>query len=125
MINGLPDGVTRHWHANGQLATEIPLTGGIVNGTVRQWNESGGLLGSFEMIAGTGVYRIWYGNGQLMNEMPSSNGRITGRERTFLEDGTLVKEQYWLDNKKISKKRYREACSQDPNLPTYEGEVGM
>jgi hypothetical protein len=121
-IDGAPHGVTRHWHPNGAPAMEIPMSRGIIDGTVKQWNDKGELLGSCEINKGTGTYRMWHPNGQLMGETSMIDGKWTGRQLAYFDTGELVGETYWLENEKVSKKRYLEASKQNPNLPRYEDE---
>jgi len=120
LVDGRPHGTTRHWHPNGVLASEIPLDHGIIEGMVRQWDDSGELIGSCEIRKGTGIYRIWHPNGNLMGETSMIDGKWTGRQLAYFEDGELCGETYWLEDEKVSKKRYREACARDPSLPLYE-----
>jgi hypothetical protein len=119
LVDGLPHGVTRHWHANGVLAKEIPLHHGVIDGTVIQWNERGELIGSCHIHEGTGMYRTWHPNGQLMSETSMIDGKNTGRSVAYFEDGELAGETYWLENEKVSKKRYLEACNLNPDLPCH------
>ncbi len=119
-IEGVPHGVTRHWHPNGVPAMEIPMSRGIIDGTVKQWNDKGELLGSCDVIKGNGVYRMWHQNGQLMGETSMVDGKWTGRQLAYFDTGELAGETYWLENEKVSKKRYLEVCKQNPNLPRYE-----
>jgi len=121
-VDGLPDGVARHWHPNGILASELPVRRGIPEGIGKQWNEKGELLGAFEIKDGTGVQLQWYPDGTLMSEMPWLHGNVTGRFRAYYEDGELAGDIYWLDDKKVSRKRYMEACKRNPELPRYEPE---
>jgi MORN repeat variant len=119
LIDGVPHGVNRRWHPNGVLAEEIPLDHGIIDGTVKQWNERGELLGSCVITKGTGVHRTWHQNGRLWSEVTMIDGKYTGRYRVYWEDGELAGDTYWIRDEKVSRKRYVEACRQDPTLPTY------
>jgi hypothetical protein len=118
--NGLPNGITRMWHPNGVLASELPVKDGIVEGTAREWNENGVLLGSYEIINGCGVMKSWYPGGKLMGEISYVNGQWNGRICTWDEDGGLIAEEFQIDGKKISKKKYIEACKDNRTLPRYE-----
>jgi antitoxin component YwqK of YwqJK toxin-antitoxin module len=122
LVDGLPHGVTRHWHPNGALALEIPMSHGLIDGIVSQWTDARVLLGTSQITRGTGVYRRWHPNGVLACETPMVDGRTTGRERFFWDDGTLIEESFYIENNKVSKKRYREACETDATLPRYEEE---
>lgn len=119
-VDGRLHGFTRHWHPNGVLESEIPLDHGVIDGTVKQWNDKGELIGSCEIRKGTGVYRTWYPNGLLMGETSLIDGKWTGRQRAYFEDGQLVAESFYLENEKVSRRRYLQACKADPRLPRYD-----
>jgi hypothetical protein len=104
------------------LALEIPYEHGIENGMIKQWNDQGELLGSFEINKGTGTYSLWHQNGGFRGEISLVDGKFTGRQRTYWADGVLGAESFWLENEKVSKKRYREACEENPRLPRYDDE---
>ena len=120
LVDGVPEGVSRDWHPNGILASELTLRHGIPEGVGKQWNEKGELLGTYEIKDGTGIQRIWYPNGPLMGEFPWLHGTFNGRSRAYYEDGELAKDTYWLDDQKVSKRRYMEACQHNPELPRYD-----
>jgi hypothetical protein len=120
---GHVNGVTKRWHPNGVLASAIPVEDDMVEGVARFWDDSGKLLGEYEILGGTGIQKMWFPNGQLMGETPMQNGMITGRQIAFFENGEFCAETYYIANKKVSKKRYQEACRTDPSLPRYEDEV--
>lgn len=123
-LNGLPNGVTRRWHPNGVLAMEIPTKMGEVQGVVRQWNRTGKLLGSYEIKDGNGLQMLWAENGQLIGEIPLLDGKMTGRQRAWFEDGDLAGAQYWIEGRKVSKRKYLESCRENPRLPRYDEEPG-
>jgi MORN repeat variant len=118
--DGLPHGVVRRWHTNGVLAEEATFDNGIMDGTVTQWNDKGELLASYNLTKGTGTYRVWYPSGQLMGEIPMIDGKHVGHQRVYFEDGEIAADTYWLDNVKVSRKRYFEAARKDPRLPHYD-----
>jgi hypothetical protein len=119
-IVGSPHGIIRTWHDIGVLESETPFDHGLKDGTARQWNDKGELLGTCEMIKGTGVFRTWHPNGVISYETTLIEGVTTGRERVFWDTGELVCEEFYIDNKKVSKKKYQAACEQRPELPRYE-----
>jgi antitoxin component YwqK of YwqJK toxin-antitoxin module len=43
----------------------------------------------------------------------------TGRQKCWDENGDFVVEAYWIKGKKVSRKRYLEACKTDSELPQY------
>ena len=119
-VNGVHHGPCRTWHQNGVLATETHYTNGVMDGVVRHWNEQGELLGSYEMKNGTGLTKQWYPNGQLRAEISLVKGSFTGRQRVWFEDGEFVASVFYIRNRKVSKKKYLEACKSDSTLPHYD-----
>lgn len=117
---GKLEGKNRHWHENGQLSKETSYKNGLEHGEARQWNKDGKLLGKYCMEHGSGVERQWYENGQIEREAASVRGQLCGRFRCWAEDGELVSTNYYIRDKKVSKKKYIEACKIDPALPRYE-----
>lgn len=93
---------------------------GIYEGVSKQWNDMGELLGSFEIKSGTGIIKTWYLNGQPMSETSMLRGKWTGRHRGWFENGDLIGDQYYIDDRRVSKKKYLAACRENPHLPNYE-----
>jgi len=118
----LPHGVHRQWHPNGALAMETPYDHGIIDGTVKQWDEDGKLIVQCNITKGTGVLRQWHPAVGGFGEISFVDGKMTGRQRVCFKDGIWGGDEYWLENRKVSKKRYLEACQQNPSLPRYEDE---
>ncbi len=118
--NGIPHGWHRTWHENGVLASEVYLNHEVPDGIARQWDTKGNLLGTFEIKNGTGIEKKWYEDGTVENEISWVNGTTTGRWRMYEEDGTILGDMYWIKNRKVSKKKYIEACQKDPTLPRYD-----
>jgi len=112
--------VTKHWHPNGILESEVPVKNGVPEGVARFWNQNGELIGNYEMHAGTGVQKGWHPDGSLMAEISWVNGQRTGRQRSYFEGGELAVESYWIRGQQVSKKKYLAACLEDPSLPRYE-----
>jgi hypothetical protein len=127
---GAIEGTSRMWHPNGVLAEEFSVHDGVYDGLHRIWDANGRLVDEFEMKKGTGVLRIWTLNRdsewRLTGETSMVGGRMTGRQRCYLDaEGKEGIELYWINGKKVSKKRYLEACAKDPKLPRYEGELPL
>ena len=117
-------GPRREWHRNGQLAEEEIYRHGLLHGLCRQWNADGKLLGSFQMVNGTGVQKSWHDNGRLNMEFSTVAGEFCGRGRTWLRDGTLIAENVTLFNRAVTPARYRRAAATDPRLPKLPGRIG-
>lgn len=113
-------GTTRMWHENGQLKSEVPVVQSKLHGTAREWNSNGELLGESEFVNGTGLHRSWFESGRLESECYMLNGIPNGRLRSWDEDGVLLIEAYVLASRKVSKKKYLEACAKNDSLPRYE-----
>lgn len=118
--NGKLVGTNRHWHENGVLSSECSYEDGLQHGVAKQWNKEGKLLGEYKMDHGTGVSKKWYENGQLANEATFVKGQFCGRFRVWFEDGDFVASEFYIRNRKVSKKKYGEACKNDSTLPCYE-----
>jgi hypothetical protein len=82
--------------------------------------RKGRLLGEFRMDHGTGFSKSWYENGQLERECYEIRCKLNRRFSCYYEDGELVSHTYYIMDKKVSKKKYLEACRSDPSLPRYE-----
>jgi hypothetical protein len=115
-----PEGPNRQWHDNGVLKEEHFFEAGLEHGIARKWNNEGKMLGEYHMNHGTGISKNWYENGQLWVEISYIDGQFCGRFRCWFEDGDLVATEYYIRNKKVSKKKYLEACKSDPVLPRYQ-----
>ena len=112
----------RTWHRNGQLAQELCYSYGLLHGISREWDEKGRLLGSFTMVHGTGIQHYRYDNGQVRTEISSLNGKFHGRSRDWLRDGTLIREDFFIENRDVSRAVYLKAARKNPGWPQYEGE---
>jgi hypothetical protein len=121
-VDGRPHGIQRRWYPNGVLSDETPLQDGNYEGIGKHWNNKGELVGTWEVRNGRGVFRMWHENGVLSGELPYLDGNWTGRQRVWFEDGELVTQVFWLRGRKVSRKKYLEACKTDPSLPNYENE---
>jgi uncharacterized protein YeaO (DUF488 family) len=115
-----PEGSNRQWHENGVLKEEHFYERGLEHGVIRQWNQDGKLLGEYTMKYGTGTTKRWHENGQLESELSHIDGQFCGRHRVWFEDGVLAGTEYYIWNRKVSKKKYIEACKTDPVLPRYD-----
>ncbi len=119
---GVPHGLWRTFHNNGQLESEKPFVEGKLHGICRQWAWNGKLLGSYEMIHGTGIQRHWYENGQLCSELSTVDGKFTGRVRHWLADGTLDTDKYLVEGQSVTRQAYYAAAVSDSGFPNYDDE---
>jgi hypothetical protein len=117
-------GPQREFYRNGQLAEERIYRHGLAHGLCRQWNADGKLLGSFQMVNGTGLQKSWHDNGQLNMEFSTVAGKFCGHGRTWLRDGTLTGEDVTLFNREVTPAQYRRAAATDPRLPKLPGRIG-
>lgn len=118
--DGKPIGMIRFWHENGVLNEELPCDdNGLKHGVVKTWNKDGKLLGECHFEHGTGLLKTWYDNSQLKSETYYACGNQCGRSRMWWEDGSLMNVCYYIEGRKVSKKKYIEACKKDPTLPRY------
>lgn len=109
----------RIWHPNGVLAEERLFTPGCADEMGRQWSTDGRLLGEYEIKNGTGVLKRWHDNGSIQFEMSIVNGMQNGRQRVIDDEGEVM-DEYYINNRRVSKKKYLEACAKDPTLPRYD-----
>lgn len=122
-VDGLPDGVQRHWHPNGVLAKQYNFVNGLFDGDQSEWNENGELLGTFHMEQGTGLFFSWHENGQVNIEFYQINGGYSGRQVFYWPDGKIVAVHYYINNSKVTKKKYGEACKTNLQLPQYDEDL--
>lgn len=118
-MNGRTHGLKRDYHPNGQLAAEISYKNGLQHGTAKIWAADGRFLGEYALEHGTGLGKVWYDNGDLHSEVFLLKGLPTGRQKAWYEDGVSVPDTYWIRGKKVSRKKYFEACKIDSELPRY------
>lgn len=109
-INGKVEGIVYEWHDNGKLAREEPYKDGHVDGTVRQWNRAGTILGQYEMKMGNGVRRKWNDDGSPSLEIEElAEGFSRGKVWDDLGRG---REVFLRNGKPISKKKFYERLEQ-------------
>lgn len=111
------EGVTRHWHENGTLKEEVPVRKSRTHGTVRQWDAAGNLLDTSEFVDGTGTHRSFHANGTLAGVSFTKNGIPHGYLRCWDEGGELSAEVFYVNGRKVSRKRYEQARKDDESLP--------
>lgn len=130
LIDGVPHGVTRFWHDNGQLARELPVHHGVPHGIGKQWDRNGKLLGTSEMLNGTGFSREWHENGALYLEIPYVDGCQHGAAKSWNQAGVLQGADTWFfEGRVVSKAKFdklteeRAAAKRGERLPPLAGEA--
>lgn len=121
-MNGRLHGITRRYHPNGQLEAELPYDDGLPHGVAKFWAIDGRYLGDYKMEHGTGIVKMWHQDGSPRGEVPFFSGLITGRQRSWDEVGEPCATSFWIRGKKVTRKKYLEACKADPDLPRYSEE---
>lgn len=124
---GRHSGWLRQWHDNGQIESEKPYANGRLHGLCRQWARDGKLLGSYQMTDGSGTALNWHPNGELESEVSMMDGTLNGRMRCWSheptpDDKVLIVQQFFLDGRQVSKKKYDAACMTNPRLPRFADE---
>ena len=119
MENGRPHGVGRSWYPSGQLQSETPFRDGVAHGIWKHWADDGRLLGTFEMVDGSGTFHTWYDDGRPRTEVSAVRGLPTGRIRHWDEAGEIT-DGFMFKGRKISRKRYENLAMSDRSLPRYD-----
>jgi antitoxin component YwqK of YwqJK toxin-antitoxin module len=147
--DGALHGPWRRYYPDGQLLHETAYVVGKEHGTARQYDESGNLIGSYQMDHGTGL-DLWYSAaGVLAEERGYRDGERHGYERWWNEDNRTVFEeghfwrgephgimrqwiaqgrlrrgypQYFVHGNRVTKRHYQRACLADPTLPAWRAE---
>jgi len=110
-VGGKTVGVFRKWHDNGQLAFEEPYKDGKIDGIVNQWSRDGKLLGEYEMKTGKGIMREWNDDGSPSLELENiTEGFDRGKVWDHLGK---AREMFLRNGKPISKKKFFERLKKD------------
>ncbi len=83
MVGGETHGVARHWHENGQLASEKNYVHGKIQGIIRDWDTDGSLLHEREYVLPNAVHHKTF----------ADVGRI---HQVFLWNGKPISKSRWL-----------------------------
>lgn len=84
------DGPWRRLYPSGKTAESGAYAAGQKHGTWQLYTETGGLLGDFQMQAGTGVERRFYADGQLASERSFVDGELDGPSQVFAAGGVSL-----------------------------------
>jgi len=142
--NDMMHGPWRSYHASGQVAHETHYIEGKEHGVARQYDEDGTLIGSYEMVYGSGLDLWYHDKGVLAEERGYQDGERHGFERWWNEDNRTIHEeshfwrglahgimrqwtaqgrlrrgypQYFVQGEKVNKRQYLRACRTDSTLP--------
>lgn len=86
----LLDGSWRRLSHGGKVAESGSYVAGKKDGLWQIYNDTGGLLGDYQMTAGTGVERRWYADGQLASERSFKDGLADGPSQVFVSGGGVL-----------------------------------
>jgi antitoxin component YwqK of YwqJK toxin-antitoxin module len=86
------------WHANGRLATRVPLVDGRRDGECRTWFPTGEARSLMTYTKGRlqGRFVRWHPNGQVALEGLMEDGQRSGVWRAWTQEGELEPEQSGL-----------------------------
>jgi uncharacterized protein len=113
--DGRPEGTFEEFFPSGALRLHRGYVRGFMHGKCVQYNESGEVLGGFEMSYGTGVYKEWYDTGALRVFSHWKAGEQHGLDEYYDNTGRLSVRTYYLEGKKVSKKVFdKVAAENDP-----------
>lgn len=92
-------GPWRRLFHNGKTAEAGSYVAGQKDGTWQIYTEVGGLLGDYQMTAGTGVEKRWYADGQLASERSYRDGLPDGQSQVFASGGVLLYSAQYREGK--------------------------
>jgi len=139
------------FHANGQLSEVQPYRNGMMHGIGKQWSEDGELLVSWKLVNNVGLdlwcctwtktlaeERYWPADGELGYLRQWNEDETTVWEEYFYVRGTgyhgIWREwnakgrlrrgfpQYFIADRKVTRRQYLRACKSDPMLRPYRVE---
>ncbi len=93
------NGICRTWHPNGQPRSLIPYRNGSIDGTAKQWSSDGKLLGSFQMIGGTGMEIVWNEKGAIYSITSYCQGKKSGLMTKYFPSGSIQSVQTYKDDR--------------------------
>jgi hypothetical protein len=100
-VNGIRNGVYRHWLKNGVCHREGYTKNGQWHGRLINRASNGAILDETEFVEGTGTYRIFNSNDQLTDEIPLRHGQPHGSARRWIL-GNLVETRHYVDGQCIA-----------------------
>ncbi len=96
--DGALDGPWERHHPDGSLAERGAYAAGVKTGPWEQHASTGALLGSYDIVDGTGVETAWLDSGIKAREIEYAGGAVV-RRTLFAPDGTEVSSVHWADGK--------------------------
>lgn len=85
---GHKHGTEYTWHAPGQLVAAEPYADGLPDGTAWQWSPRGEVIGSYQMVRGTGLDLWW---------SPTDEDRFVLSEARYLQNGQRHGFEWWIE----------------------------
>jgi antitoxin component YwqK of YwqJK toxin-antitoxin module len=78
-VDGKPDGVSKRWHENGQLALETTFKAGKLNGVTTEWDKEGVKRGEATFVDGQreGKTTIWTPDGKVIEQNYKAGKLVT------------------------------------------------
>ena len=94
------------YHDNGIKSYELSYKYGKLDGSSKNWNDSGNLISIINYKNGllNGSWKTFYDNGELKNSTTYINGKKNGLEFWYYENGQKQSEVLYENNKIISEK---------------------
>lgn len=110
--NGLMEGLSEGWYANGQKQVTEHFQSGVSNGLRTKWFPSGAMKSESMIIDGklNGLYQQWHENGVLSAEIQMTDGKPAGvsfayypsgsqKSRVAFSNGKIIEQQSWPDGR--------------------------
>jgi hypothetical protein len=94
--NGLVHGVKYTWYFDGVLTSAEPYFEGKPHGIAKQWSASGELMGTYEMVHGTGI-DLWWNSFDCSDEPP-----FILTEAHYMLEGRLHGFTWWINDDQAS-----------------------
>jgi antitoxin component YwqK of YwqJK toxin-antitoxin module len=101
-VNGKKEGIAKWYFPSGMLGVITPLHNDSIDGTQRQYYESGKIRWSIAFVNGKkeGVSKKYYETGTLAMEIPYTDGLKNGVEKFYYDNGELQWVCYFINGKK-------------------------
>lgn len=97
--DGLLDGAWERRHPSGGVAESGAFAAGQKHGTWTQRAPAGTVLGTYELVNGTGIERRWLDDGQLYSEIAFKAGIEHGPAKYYTADGALIASARYANGK--------------------------